>query len=306
MPTDERVLTEAQREQFLTRGHVVLHDCFPREVAQEMTAQAFVRLGYDPDDPATWEKSRIHMPTANRYPLQEFAPKAWQAACELLGGAERLKQPVNIGDGFIINFRDGQDKPWQPPSAQSPGWHKDGDWFLHFLDSPEQGLLTLILWSDIEPQGGGTFVACDSVGPVARFLAAHPEGVAYAEGYTRFDFVPMLAECHDFIECTGRAGDIVLLHPFMLHASSQNLSGTPRFLTNPCFSLQEPMNFNRANPDDFSLVEQAALRGLGVERLDFQPAVSRERIVPERERIQARMLEEEKARLAALSGATRP
>ena len=55
--------------------------------------------------------------------------------------------------------------------------HKDGGHFRHFLDSPEQGLLTLLLWSDMLPKSGGTFCALDSVGVVARFLADHPEGV---------------------------------------------------------------------------------------------------------------------------------
>jgi hypothetical protein len=73
-------------------------------------------------------------------------------------------------------------------------------------------------------------------------------------------------------------------------------------MTNPPVALKAPMNFNRANPDEFSLVERAVLRGLGVERLDFQPTVPRERIVPERVRRQQQMLEEQKARLGQESG----
>lgn len=297
MPRQYEYLTPAQAEQFIEQGHIVLHDCFPRELAEEWTRLAWKRLGYDANDPATWEESRVHMPTMNRFEWKEFMPKAWGAACEILGGEERVKQPCLVGDGFIVNFKDGVGQPWQPPSAQSPGWHKDGDWFLHLLDSPEQGLLTLVIWSDIDHQGGGTFIAADSVPFVARFLAEHPEGVAYVEGYTRFDFAPMLAGCRNFIEFTGRVGDVVLLHPYMLHASSPNLSGKPRFLTNPAVSLNAPMQLDRPDPDDFSLVERAILRGLGVERLDFQPTVPRERITPQREIIQKQMLEKEKARL---------
>ena len=55
-------------------------------------------------------------------------------------------------DGFIINFGLGADQPWQPPSPEVSGWHKDGDFFRHFLDSPEQGLLTIVVWSDIYPK----------------------------------------------------------------------------------------------------------------------------------------------------------
>jgi hypothetical protein len=297
MPRDYEHLTEDEVAHFLERGHVVLHDCFPRELAEEWKALAFRRLGYDPHDSSTWEKGRIHMPTMTRVPMGEFAPRAWAAACELLGGEERVVPGCTIGDGFIVNFHDRAEQPWQAPSAQSPGWHKDGDFFRHFLDSPEQGLLTLVIWSDIDPRGGGTFVACDSVGPVARYLADHPEGVLP----TAFPTREIVSQCRDFIECTGRAGDIVLLHPFILHASSPNPSGRPRFLTNPPIHLKEPMRFDRPRGEEFSLVERAVLQGLGVERLEFRATGERERIVPERVRRQQQMLEEEKQRLAAVA-----
>ena len=57
------------------------------------------------------------------------------------------------------------------------------------------------------------------------------------------------------------------------------------------------MNFNRANPADFSPVEQSVLRGLGLERLDFRITGERERIVPERVRRQQKMLKEQKKRM---------
>lgn len=290
-------LTDDQIDHFLQHGYIVLHDCFSREVAAEWTDRAFVRLGYDRDDPSTWIEKRIHMPSQQYVDVTEFAPKVWGAACELLGGVERVQQPYRWGDGFILNLCIGADRPWEPPSADVTGWHKDGDFFRHFLDSPEQGLLTLVLWSDIKPRGGGTFVAGDSVAPVARFLAAHPEGVHPYQ----FDFHALIHECHEFVEMTGQIGDVVLLHPYVLHTVSQNHLGTARLITNPPINLREPMNFNRPNPADFSLVEQAVLRGLGVERLDFTPTAPRERLVPERVHRQQQMLEAEKQRLAAVS-----
>ena len=289
-----QVLTEDQVEHFLSRGYVVLHDCFSRDAARAWTDQAFVRLGYDPNDPSTWKEAVIHMPSHQRVDVKEFAPRVWGAVCELLGGEERIQQPYNWGDGFIVNLREGADRPWEPPSPSVKGWHKDGDFFRHFLDSPEQGLLTLVLWSDVLPRGGATFVAADSVPVVARFLAEHPEGVLPNE----FDHRSLIAQCHDFVEATGQVGDVFLLHPYILHAKSQNLLGIPRLITNPPVHLREPMNFNRPNPDDFSPVELAVLRGLGVERLDFHPTAPRERVVPERVARQQKMLEEEKARLS--------
>ena len=290
------VLSDEQAEQFLTHGHVVIKNCFSREAARTLTDRTFPRLGYDPNDEATWEAKRIHMPVHDRFEVKDFAPKAWAAMGDLLGGEERIKTPCTWGDGFIVNLGGPEDaETWQPPSAEVPGWHKDGDWFVHFLDSPEQGLLTIVVWSDIAPTGGGTFFACDSVPVVARFLAERFEGVRPGG----FPFKEMVRECHDFIEATGEVGDVFLIHPYLLHASSQNALRVPRLITNPAVSLQEPMRFDRPDPSEFSLVEQAVLRGLGVERLSFAPASPRERVTPEREIRQKKMLEEERARLAA-------
>lgn len=294
MGKEYQVLTDEQVEHFIQRGYVVLRDCFTREAAEERTGKAWVRLGYDPNDPATWEQAVIHMPTHERVDVRDFAPSVWGAVCDLLGGEERIRQPYTWGDGFIVNLREGADRPWQPPSAAVGGWHKDGDFFRHFLDSPEQGLLTLVVWSDIEPRGGGTFVAADSVPVVARYLADHPEGVLP----TAFPTRSLVAECRDFVEATGRVGDVYLLHPFILHAKSQNVLGVPRLITNPPVHLLEPMRFDRPDPSDYSPVELAVLRGLGVERYAFTPTAPREPVVPERVARQRRMLEEEKARLA--------
>ena len=288
-----QALTEEQAQHFLDKGYVVIHDCFSREAAAELTSSVWTRLGYDPDDQSTWAEPSIHMPGHRTLDVSTFAPKAWQAACDLVGGEDRVAKPYTWGDGFIVNLRMGADEPWAPASPRSGGWHKDGDFFRHFLDSPEQGLLTLVLWSDVEHQGGATFVAADSVGPVARRLAAHPDGVL-PNGFS-----DLIDECSEFVEGTGRIGDVFLLHPFILHAKAQNVRRLPRLITNPPIHLTEPMRFDREDPAEHSLVEQSVLRALGVDRYEFTPTAPRERLVPERVRRQQAMKVAEEARLAA-------
>ncbi|HCL31633.1 MAG TPA: hypothetical protein DIC52_24790 [Candidatus Latescibacteria bacterium] len=286
-------LTPAQVEHFLDKGYVRMPHCFDRRVADEWRQLAFERLGYDEQDPQTWTEARVHLPGMNRVEVKEFAPAAYSAICDLMGGEERIALPVNWSDGFIVNFNVRADEPWQAPSAAASGWHKDGDWFRHFLDSPEQGLLTIVIWSDIGPQSGGTFVAPDSIAPVARFLRKRPVGYHPAE----VRFGDLIGECTEFEEVTGQVGDVFLLHPYMLHAASNNPSGRPRFITNPPVSLREPMCFCRAN-GDYSPVEGAVLRALGVESLEFQISTDRERVVPERVARQEKMLAEQNVRLS--------
>jgi hypothetical protein len=280
------VLDGAQVQSFLDKGYLIVEDCLNLNIAKRWIDEAYERLGYDPHTPSTWEKDIVWMDHQNRLPIREIAPKAWEAILDVVGGEERLETQVMgkpkthfssinsfvWSDAFIVNFHRGADKPWQPPSPQVTGWHKDGSYFRHFLDSREQALLTVVLWSDMRHQGGGTFVAPDSVRVVARYLLEHPEGVPPGD----FDFQGMIQQCSQFEELTGKAGDFIILHPFMLHASSQNVLGIPRFMTNPPVVLKEPMNFNREHVEDFSLLERATLHYLGLERVDFQPAAARE------------------------------
>ena len=109
-----------------------------------------------------------------------------------------------------------------------------------------------MLWSDVEHQGGATFVARDSVGPVARYLADHPEGVLPTEFPTR----DLVGQCTDFAEATGTVGDVFLLHPFILHAKAQNTRRLPG--SSPIRRSTWP---NRCGhrPDHDSLVELAIL-----------------------------------------------
>ncbi len=289
-----RYLSPEQIDHFLEYGYIKLERTFPAGEAERLVERAWVRLGYDADDPSTWAEPRIHMPGVERMDVADFAPGVWAAVCDLLGGADRIVQPYNWSDGFVVNLGIGADEPWQPASPESSGWHKDGDFFLHFLDSPEQGLLTIVLWSDVVHRGGPTFIATDSVPVVARHLAEHPDGIEPGG----FPFKELIRECSRFEEATGNVGDVYLMHPYILHAASQNVLRRPRFITNPPVHLKEPMRFNRQDANEHSPVERAVLRSLGVERHDFRPTGERRRIVPERIRRQREMQQREEARLA--------
>lgn len=282
-----RVLTDQQVQSFLDDGYLVVKDCLDPEFAKRWIDEGYRRLGYDPNDPSTFVKDIIWMDHHNEVPIRDISPKAWAALLDVVGGEDRLQDQIlylpqsghftyinsfNWSDSFIVNFHRGADEPWQAPGRHSKGWHKDGSYFRHFLDSPEQALLTIVCWTDMRHQGGATLLAPDSVRVIARYLYEHPEGVPPKD----FDYPALLKQCTRFVELTADFGDFVLLHPFMLHASSNNVLRRPRFMTNPPILLKEPMNFNRAHPDEFSLLERATLHYLGLERLDFQPQGLRE------------------------------
>ena len=238
---------------------------------------------------------------------------------DLLGGEERIEVASSVwNDAFIVNLGlpEYEDKVIDPRDLGN--WHVDGDFFVHYLDSPEQALLVIPLFSDIKPRGGGTYICPDGIPLIANYLAQHPEGVLP----TGLSFTPStstlaepsdhpeywshckeIRQCNHFAEMHGEIGDVVLMHPLMLHSASKNHLREPRVITNPPVSLKEPFNFDRENPDDYSIVELKTLKALGVERLPFKNTTERRRVIPRRLLVQNKMLEEEKKRLAELAKA---
>ncbi len=160
MGSGYRVLSEEQVAHFLDRGYVVINGCFTPEAAEEYTRTIWKRLGYDPANPSTWTESGTHLPVHREMDIKEFAPKAWDAVCDLVGGEDRIKQPYNWGDGFVVNLSPGSEEPWSPPSSRSPA------------------------------------------GPYAN----------------------LVGQCTEFVEATGRIGDVYLLHPYILHAKHKTCS----------------------------------------------------------------------------------
>jgi hypothetical protein len=297
------VLSSSDIEQFIERGFVRVRGCFRRDDALAATARACERLYCSLTEPATWPIGRMRAPESRRTSFEEMAPRAWQAACELLGGAERVAQPCVWTDQFIINFGRQAELEWQPPTgAPHPwhNWHKDGDFFRHFLDSPEQGLLVIGIFSDIDERDGATYLACDSVQHIARHLAAHPEGVLPVD--LKNVSLDIIARCRDFVAATGEIGDVYLLHPFILHSQSVNAGPRARFIVNPPVKLREPMRFDRDAVESHSPVERAVLAALGSARYEFVPTQPREAVVPERLARERRDWEE-RARISGTSGA---
>lgn len=310
-------LTQEQVHHFLEHGYLVIKSAFTPEKAAEWTETLWVRLGLDPNDKSTWDRDRIHMPWHRRETVASFAPTAWGAITELLGGEERIDESSSAwGDSFIVNLGTAElEKEVQDIEPRVlDNWHVDGDFFVHFLDSPEQALLVIPIYSTIHPRGGGTYICPDAMPLTANYLAQHPEGVlptgksftpsttTYADPKDHpehWSHLETAKRCHEFVECTGEVGDVILLHPLMLHSASKNYLRTPRVITNPPVSLKQPFKFQRDDPDEYSLVERKTLKALGRESLDFTPTTERRRVVPLRVGNQEKMRAEELRRLQA-------
>jgi hypothetical protein len=164
-------LSQEEIDHFIRHGYVRLTNCFSRAKAAEWTADVWTRLGYSATDKSTWTAERINMPEHKSEPVQTFAPKAWAAICELLGGEDRVAaHSATWNDALIVNLGTEESQGKWPHPSELQGWHVDGDFFIHFLDSPEQGLLVIPLFTDIKEHAGGTMICSDGIKKMAQHL----------------------------------------------------------------------------------------------------------------------------------------
>jgi hypothetical protein len=182
MDREYKHLTREQVEHFMRYGYLRLNNCFTREKAADWTKDVWLRLGCDPNDKSTWVQGKINMPAHRAEKAQDFAPKAWGAICELLGGEDRVDTTfTNWGDGLIVNLGSPEWEGKWPHPRDLDNWHVDGDFFMHYLDSPEQALLVIPIFTDIQEHGGGTMICPDAIGRIAKYLVSLFPSFSYGE-----------------------------------------------------------------------------------------------------------------------------
>lgn len=256
------------------------------------------------------------MPHWKEFQVADFAPRAWGGICGLLGGSHKIDVDSKVSlwrDNFIVNLGTPEKHNKLVKPQELDNWHVDGDFFVHYLDSPEQALLVIPLWTDIVPGGGGTMICPSTIEHIAKHLYENPEGVSprmtprrenpeftQEQGLKWYTNLAKTMPDEAFVEVTGVVGDVFLLHPLMLHSASNNMLRKVRVITNPPVSVKDPFLFDRED-GNYSAVERKTLRALGKNRLEgWKIAAHRQRIVPERIKIQERMKREEEERLRKL------
>ncbi len=270
-----RRLTPAQIEQFLEDGFLVVPRAFDPAIAERWRADANRRLreephrwirgydpndesrslrGYSPDDPRTWTWGRVDLEGPETVVIEDFAPDVWATICDLLGGPDRIRTRTWT-NYLIINFCADAHLGIDRPAPHWESWHIDDPSPMTRLDRIENGLVGIALFDRLLPASGNTWIAPDSVGRVARELAAHPEGVDFVSNRGR----EITMQCERFHEVVGEVGDVLLMHPLMMHSSSPNRSGRIRWMGNPMVYLNEPL-------DPFRPVEEMSPVELAIHR----------------------------------------
>ncbi|WP_055591437.1 phytanoyl-CoA dioxygenase family protein [Streptacidiphilus griseoplanus] len=259
------VLTGEQVERFVTDGFVRLPGAFPRAVAEECRAFLWRETGLDPEDPSTWTRPVVRLDGYGGGPFRAAAStERLHGAFDQLVGAGRWVPRDGLGT-FPIRFP-------HPDDPGDAGWHMDGSYtpegesgYWLNLWSRGRALLMLFLFSDVDGTSAPTRIKVGSHLDVPPLLK--PFGEPGVEGFAfcaAMDAAGRLdAPDRPTALATGRAGDVYLCHPFLIHAAQPHHGTVPRFLAQPPLLPVGPLHLER--PDGaYSPVERAVRLGLGM------------------------------------------
>jgi hypothetical protein len=239
-------------DELATTGIVKLEAAFSDGDAARMRDVVWDELArrhrIERDDRSTWYR---HPPTglATTKKSGAFAPICGPVVATLLDslfGSGRWRRPKHFGN-VLVTMPNTQE--WRVPHRV---WHCDYQPTL-----PADRLRVVKLWAlfdDVEPGGGGTPQLAGSHLAFARwvartgerdykrakfgFLDSHP----WLRALTRDDGEPDRNErfthtggvvdgvALHVVECTGRAGDVYVTHPWVFHSIATNATVRPRLM----------------------------------------------------------------------------
>lgn len=258
-------LTRDQIEQFVSDGYVRLPEAFPRSVAEECRAFLWRETGLDPEDPGTWTQPVIRLGGYATEPFRRAAnTERLHAAFDQLVGAGRWIPSVGLGT-FPIRFP-------RPEDPGDTGWHMDGSYtpqgesgYWVNLRSQGRALLMLFLFSDVDTDDAPTRIKVGSHLDVPAFLEpAGERGTDIMDLCKTMDAAGRLeSPGRPSALATGRAGDVYLCHPFLIHAAQPHRGAVPKFMAQPPLVPTGPLDLDRGDRA-YSPVERAVRAGLGL------------------------------------------
>jgi hypothetical protein len=248
-------------DDFLRDGFVVLRSAVPNDLVERARSEigsALAERGVDFGDPSTWSEpvARLNCPESPTFAAAGTQPALWAMYDALLGPGAWWKRQ-GVGGTIAARF----------PSAVDPGdagWHVDGSYagpdggFWLNVASMARGLLCLFLFSDVSADDAPTELKVGSHLDVPALL--EPAGETGLPFVALAQALPPPTFDRPSAFATGRAGDVFVCHPFLVHRATWPHRGSaPRIVAQPGVAIHEPFPLTGDAPFP---VERAILRAL--------------------------------------------
>ncbi|MFI5909211.1 phytanoyl-CoA dioxygenase family protein [Dactylosporangium sp. NPDC051541] len=218
-------------ERFVRDGFFKIDSAVPPALADRCQELLWAEIEAEPGDPSTWKRPVYWVGGMAQEPFRLAANQpVLLDAFDALVGPGRWTPRTSLGS-FPLRFPHEE----EPDDA---GWHIEGSFtppgetgFWANMHSRGRALLMLFLFTDVDEHNAPTRVRVGSHRDVHPLLA--PYG---SRGAPLMEIGPRLAlasERREQVLATGKAGDVYLCHPFLVHAAQPHHGDRPRFIGQP-------------------------------------------------------------------------
>lgn len=252
-----KFFTDQQLLEFEKKGYIYVPNAFSKEIAKECREIIWDRLSNQGIDRSDCNTFPVKAPLGDVYfekdgdPWSSIFSVKLKNAIDDICGNDRW---MDFGAGWWMVTFPSENTEWQAEGA----WHIDGYNILRYPFSRNVGLLAIMYFSEVPPGHGGTAVLTGSHIRCSQVLIESGVKGLISKEITRC----VLDEGGDFEVCElwGQAGDVVLLHPFLIHARATNMAPKSelgvRFMCHPAIALKEHINFDK-NIRDMTPLERS-------------------------------------------------
>lgn len=217
---------------------------------QDVVWAGLADAGIRRDAPSTWTIERpANLQRLKADPVFEaMGSRRLLDAIDAILETRSYEKPKTWGALFIAFPSEGE---WEVPAS---GWHTDANYRSQL--APPKGVQIHSLFGDVPPRSGATLILSGSHRLIHQWFKENPPppGARSAEMRKRLQGHPYIRDLHaaddpetriarfmdevevvdgiplQVIENTGSAGDVLLLHPLLLHVAARNSGAAPRFL----------------------------------------------------------------------------
>jgi hypothetical protein len=248
---------------FVRDGYVVVRGAVDADTiagCRELIWQGLERRGVRRDDHSTWPSFLQSMDDLPDEPLLAayLAPALTAAYDELIGPGrwQRCVEQTELGKTVVVRFPAEEranagyhiEGSYAAPDGSGAGWVN--------VRSKARGLLALILFTDVGRDDAPTRLLCGSHLVVPQFLAPYGEAGTDSDA----DFWQPSNLCMTVAHATGKAGDVFLCHPFIVHTATWPHRGAgPRMIAQPAVNAPDGFALDGSDP---SPVARAIVKGL--------------------------------------------
>jgi hypothetical protein len=222
-------LSDDHIERFVRDGFIRIERAFSPTDARLGCQRIWTQLrrqhpGFDPEVRRTWPGPVARVAGSAAAPFRRaVSGRRLTGAFDQLVGEGRWAPPASLGP-FPVRFPSRDDPPdgiWHVDASYDLG---DGNWRLD-VASRRRALLMFFLFTDVGRADAPTRLRVGSHLDVPPVLVDRGlDGLHFVE------VVPKLTDLEDrpVALATGRAGDVYLCHPFLVHGAARNRGRRPR------------------------------------------------------------------------------